>query len=330
MTTVQDVARLAGVSPATVSRVLNGRDSVRPPLRARVREAIDELGFRPDPLARGLRKRQTNTVVLLVGDIAQAHLLELTLGLQTELEQSALDLMLYNLGHSEQRLLSALERGTRAHWRGVILALSDDLPEAARPRFDALRARGVAIVAIGQDLTRFGVASIVHEESAAARRSVAYLLSKGHRRIAYAGRIRGSAVGSARFSGYREALEEAGVFDEALVWDLAFRYAAGHQAVQSALDAGERFTALQAGSDEIAMGAIGALVDRGLTAGVDVDVIGFGNVQVGAYMRPPLTTLSSHSDLAARAARQLLDDEALRDPSPLTVLTRTLIRRSSA
>ena len=96
------------------------------------------------------------------------------------------------------------------------------------------------------------------------------------------------------------------------------------------LDAGERFTALQAGSDEIAMGAIGALVDRGLTAGVDVDVIGFGNVQVGAYMRPPLTTLSSHADLAARAARQLLDDEALRDPSRLTVLTRTLIRRSSA
>src|SRR5882672_10330698 len=104
MTTVIDVARQAGVSSATVSRVLNGNTTVDPDMRNRVHSAVKKLDFRPNPMAQGLRKGQSNTVALLVGDIAQTHFSELTMQLQAALEENGIDLLLFNLGHSANRL----------------------------------------------------------------------------------------------------------------------------------------------------------------------------------------------------------------------------------
>jgi DNA-binding LacI/PurR family transcriptional regulator len=194
-----------------------------------------------------------------------------------------------------------------------------------------VRSKGITVVAIGQDLTGLGVPSIVHEERAAAQRAVRHLLARGHRRIAYVGRIRGSAVGTERFRGYRAALRHAGHFDGALVWDMAFRYAAGRDAVLRALDDGIAFTALQAGSDEIAMGAMAALHDRGLAVPQDVAVVGFGGVEMGAYLRPALTTLSTHPDLAAQHLRDLFRPDApVGVPPALVLLERALVERESA
>ena len=109
MTTVIDVAREAGVSLATVSRVLNGTATVSPQMRERVQTAVQLLGFRPNPMAQGLRKGQAASVALLVGDIAQRHFAELTLRVQASLEERGLDLLLFNLGHSESRLADFLD-----------------------------------------------------------------------------------------------------------------------------------------------------------------------------------------------------------------------------
>lgn len=328
--TVIDVARQAGVSSATVSRVLNGNATVTAEMRERVTAAVKRLDFRPNPMAQGLRKGQTNTVALLVGDIAQTHFAELTMQLQAALEDNGIDLLLYNLGHSAKRLAEFLVRCVSMRLRGVVVALSDNIAKSAAPLFANLEENGIQVVSIGQDLTRLRIPSIVHEERAAAQRSVSYLLAKGHTRIAYVGRIKGSAVGTERFRGYQSALVNAGEYREELVWDRAFRYAAGRDAVTDALVSGAQFTALQAASDEIAMGALAALRDHGRSVPGDVSIIGFGDVQMGAYLRPSLTTLSSNPESAARHVCAIFKANDGSGSAGVTVLERALIRRESA
>jgi DNA-binding LacI/PurR family transcriptional regulator len=331
MATVIDVAQRAGVSLATVSRALNGHATVSAEMREKVNAAALALDYRPNPMAQGLRKGQSNTVALLVGDIAQRHFAELTMHVQSALEESGADLLLFNLGHSQRRLEDFLGRAPSMRLRGVALALSDTVPKSTAPLFDSLWDSGITVVSIGQDLTRYGVPSIVHEERAASQRSVAYLLEKGHTRIAYVGRIKGSAVGTERFRGYQAAMQKAGVFDESLVWEKTFRYSAGRDAVLEALDRGIAFTGLQAGSDEIATGAMAALRDRGLSVPEQVAIVGFGDVEMGAYLRPALTTLSSHPDLAAQHLRDMFKSNAAPpERSSLTLLDRTLVVRGSA
>ena len=329
MTTVLYVARHAGVSPATVSRVLNGRATVNREARERVTASIAALGYSPNPMARGLRRGQSDTVALVVGDIAQTHFAELTMQVQGALEAKGLDLMLINLGHRADRLAELFGRAVTMRLRGVVVALSDKLSAAVKPELTAL-ARGLQVVSVGQDLSCQGIPSIVHDERTAARRAVEYLLSKGHRRIAYVGRIRGSAIGTERCRGYRDALAAAGRFDPALVWDEAFRYAAGERAVHKAIDAGLHFTAIQAASDEIAIGAMAALRDRGRTVPDEVAVVGFGGITMGGYTRPALTTMSSHPEQAAMHVATLVDDRVGARSGALVRLPRELVLRGSA
>lgn len=327
MKTVSDVAQHAGVSPATVSRVLNGNTTVSVEMRNKVLESARQLGYRPNSMAQGLRKGRSNTVALLVGDIAQRHFAELTLHVQSELEAAGMDLLLYNLGHSPERLQDFLGRAPSMKLRGLVLAISDRMSKEVLPMLALLPEAGITIISVGQDLTRHRIPSIVHEERAAAERSVSYLIEHGHRRIAYIGRIKGSAIGTERFRGYQAALRAADAFDDTLVWDLTYRYAAGRDAVLRALDRGLVFTGIQAGSDEIAMGAMAALHDRGLRVPQDIAIVGFGDIEMSAYLRPALTTLSSHPNVAAHHICDFfVGDEP---PLELTLMRRTLIERDS-
>jgi DNA-binding LacI/PurR family transcriptional regulator len=330
--TVIDVAQKAGVSSATVSRVLNGKASVTAETRELVLGAVRKLGFHPNTMAQGLRKGQSNTIALLVGDIEQTHFSSLTNHIQSTLEQSGVDLLLYNLGHSEDRLINFLPRAVTMRLKGVVLALSDDVSKAVLPLLDHLRENGLLVVAVGQNLNRYKIPSIVHEERAAAHTAVRYLLSQERRKIAYVGRIEGSSVGTERFRGYKAALSQpSDLFDPNLVWDVAFRYAAGRDAVAMALQQGLHFDGIQAGSDELAMGALAALYDRGLNVPKDVAVIGFGGLEMGAYTCPSLTSMSSHPDIAAEHLRAILRGvDRGEAPLALTTVQRKLIRRQSA
>ncbi|BBK40943.1 transcriptional regulator [Allostella vacuolata] len=329
MTTVLDVARRAGVSSATVSRVLSGKGNVGEEARRRVLDAVRELDFQPNRMAQGLRRGRGNAVGLLVGDIEQNVYSALTKHVQTALGEIGLDLMLYNLDHSAERLRTMLEAAPAMGLRGVALATTDIIPMATiGPLLRGLQAGGMSVVSIGQRLHKDGIPSIVYEERAAARRAVAYLLEGGRSPVAYLGRLTGSAVGTDRYRGYAAAVTGAGqALRRELVWDVAYRFAAGYEATSRALDAGLDFRAIQCGSDELALGALAAIRDRGRAVPDDIAVIGFGNLDWGGHVRPALTTLSVHpATVAGHMARMLAGDET----KLLTVIPRTLVRRGSA
>lgn len=327
--TMMDVATAAGVSTATVSRVLNGTGVVSEAMQNRVMVAIKQLGFQLNPIAQGLRKGQSNTVALLVGDIEQTHFSAMTKQVQGHLESIGLDLLLFNVGHSHARLEHFLKRVVSMRLRGVIVALSDKLSSNVIDMLRKLPAHGVVVVAIGQNLSGHRIASVVQSERDATVAAVRYLIERGRKRIAYLGRIKGSAVGTERYEGYKEALSVAQMYDPELVWDVSYRYSAGWEAIEKAYQNGIEFDAVQTGSDEMAIGAMAALKDRNVRIPEDVAVIGFGDVEMGAYVRPALTTVSNHpADVGVHVSQ--LFNASLSAKASLLVIQRSLLLRESA
>lgn len=331
--TVLDVARLAGVSTATVSRVMSGARRVAPETAEAVKAAVRRLGFVPNRMAQGLRLGHGKTVALLVADIEQTVYSALTRHIQEALADLGLDVMLHHLSHSVVRLMAALDSAPAMRLSGVVLASSDMIDdEMLKARHAMLASHGIALIVVGQRKDHLGIPSIVHEERQAAMRAVSHLLDQGRRRIAYVGRIAGSATGTRRFNGYCDALVARGLSPtEDLVWDVVYRYTAGRDAVLAAIRDGVIFDAIQAGSDEMALGAMSALHQQGLDVPKDVAVIGFGGVEWSGYVNPALTTLSNDPKAVAQGLRDaflsIREREGVR---PLTTIERHLLLRQSA
>lgn len=330
--TVLDVAREAGVSVATVSRVMSNIPTVSEANRIKVLEAVARMGFRPNTMARNLRKGSSNTVALVVSDIEQNFFSSLAKNIQQQLEEEGLDLLLYNTNHSFHRLQNFLDRVPSMGLKGVIIATTDQLQvETILPLVNEIRAAGVGMLSIVQRLEGTGIPAILQEEREACARSVRYLLSTGRGPVAFIGRITGSVVASERFAGYREALEAHGEpFRPELVWNASYRYLAGNEATAAAIERGLRFRSIQTASDELAYGAISALRDRGLAIPDDVAVIGFGNLEMSAHMRPALTTVSSDNIQIAQRVASFFRGGRKGDEPDFQPLRRDLVIRDSA
>jgi DNA-binding LacI/PurR family transcriptional regulator len=337
VTTLVDVARRAGVSAATVSRVLAGHNVVAAKTRARVLDAVRELSFQPNTFAQGLRSGRGQAVALLVSDIEQSVYAALTKHVQGALEEIGLDLLLFNLGHRQDRLRGVLERATSLRLRGIAIAMNDVIPmRELAPLIANLRSQGVAIVSIGQRLDRYGIPSVFHEETTAAARATHYLLERGCGPIAYLSRIKSSATGQERYRGYLLALKQAGIAVEPdLVWDCSdghsYRYVAGYEAMSKALDAKLTMRSVLAASDELALGAMAATLDRGLKIPEHIAVIGFGGIAWAEHVRPALTTMGADPEAIGEYVRNvfraLLEDRQV----PLrSMVKRPLVNRQSA
>ncbi len=335
MVSVVAVASHAGVSPATVSRVLAGRVPVAAETRARVLEAIEQLGYRPNEVARSLRAGRGRAVALVTGDIEQGINAALAKNVQSELEALGLDLLLFDMGHREERLRHFLERAPSLGLRGVLLTSPHvmDMP-TLMPIVEVATKGGLVILSVGQDFSPFGIASIVHDNAGGAATAIAHLVAQGRTPIAFVGRIATSAVGRARFEGYRNGLLARGqTIDPALVWDISegYRADAGYQATAEALAGKLPFRAVLAASDELALGAMAAAADHGLAVPQDVAFIGFGGLGWGTFSRPSLTTVALDADAMGRAVGRLFkarQDNA--SAATLQVVPTTLVLRQSA
>jgi DNA-binding LacI/PurR family transcriptional regulator len=335
MVSVLSVAERAGVSTATVSRVLRGTSPVSPETRARVLEAVEALGYRPNETARSLRIGRGRGIALVTGDIEQGVYAALARHVQAELEQIGLDLLLFNLGHREDRLLHLLERAPSLGLRGVLLS-SPLIMDMARigPVIETATASGVDFLSVSQDLSAFGIRSIIHDDVGGASAAVRHLIAQGRAPIAFVGRIATSAIGRARFEGYRDALAAEGrAVDRALVWDIShgYRADAGYRVVSEAIAQGLRFQAVVAASDELAVGGMAAVADAGLKVPDDVAFSGFGNLAWGAYSRPSLTSVAFDTEALAQAVGAIFrDGEEERASAPCRVIPTKLITRQSA
>ncbi|MET8249235.1 LacI family DNA-binding transcriptional regulator [Streptomyces sp. NPDC005202] len=298
---LKDVAERAGVSIKTVSNVVNNYPHVTPAMRARVQEAIDELGYRPNLTARHLRKGRTGIIALAVPELGNPYFAELaTAVIDAAAEHEFTVLLDHTRGRREQEVL--VSQGFRGRViDGLILSPLELEAEDLQGRSD-----DVPLVLLGEREYDAPHDHIAIDNVAAARAAVRHLLGRGRTRIAYLGARTDSANRPAhlRLAGWREELSAAGVPapDDLVVpvggWD---RHD-GARAMAQLLDSGVRPDAVFAFNDLIAIGAMRVLHERGLRVPWDVAVVGFDDIAEGRFGAVSLTTIAPDKQAIARMA----------------------------
>lgn len=300
---MKDVARLAGVSTATISRTLVSPDKVRAETRERVMAAIERIGYAPNALARNLRQMRTSTVILLVRQIVNPFYLELFRGVESAARARGYNVLMSNVESSPERELAYFDMIRERRADGVILA-TGALP-SRRGRAPALP----PMVVVSEYLPRSGLPTVRIDNVAAAAGAVDYLAGLGHRRIAHITGPLPEVLSRDRLKGYRRALRRAGIeSDERLVERGDYSTRSGHAAGAALLRWRRRPTAIFAANDEMAMGAIKAAREAGLDVPGDLSVVGFDDINLAAAWDPSLTTVAQPcGEMGGRAMDRLAD-----------------------
>lgn len=301
---IADVARIAGVSTATVSRVLATPDKVRQKTRDLVMEAVRKCGYTPNSVARNLRKRRTMTVLVVVPNLANPVFAQILRGIDDELTQSGYGLVIGSLDNCEEREARYVELALSRQVDGVIL-MNGRIPESNKRTMAEARLPMVAMcAAIGDD----EIPNVVVQDREASREAVEYLVRLGHRRLGFIAGPPSNIIAKERFSGFLQGLEDAGLSDKDYVkWEGKFVFSAGVAAAEAFLNLKERPTGIYASCDESAIGFIKVVRAAGVRVPEDVSVIGFDGIEFADYVEPTLTTFRQPlHDLGRRGASVLL------------------------
>jgi LacI family transcriptional regulator len=326
--TIHDVARHAGVSVATVSRVLNSSGPVREETRLRIGAVAKRLGYRPNSAARTLKTRKTSTLGVLLPDLFGEFFSEVIRGIDQTAQREGYQLLLSS-SHGDVGQIEAAMRAMSGRVDGLIVmspavdarSLATNLPSALPVVLLNCRVEGDSFVSVNID--NFG----------GARDVVQHLIGLGHRGIAMIQGAPGNHDSDERLRGYREALQAAGIAVETrLIIPGDFTEAAGYLAARQILDMQPRPSAVFAANDAMAIGALSAMRDAGISVPDEVAVVGFDDIPIARYLSPPLTSVHTAIDgLGARAVEilcTLLRKEG--DPQPIHEIlpTQLAIRRS--
>lgn len=297
--TIRDVAGLAGVSTATVSRVLSGAHEARPATRQRVLEAVRDLGYRPSGIARSLKLRATGTLGLIVTDILNPFFPELVRVIEDAAREQGYAVVLGNGDEDPDREAAYLEVLAERRVDGLLVA-SGGLSER-HGRW--LRNTPIPVVLVNCELADGSRPAVLTDNRAAARLAAAHVLGLGHRRIGHiAGRPTNAAT-SERLAGIREAVVGFGLDPDAIeLVEGDGHVAGGERAMAELLVRSPRPTAVLCYNDLTAIGAIRAANACGLRVPADVSVTGFDDIDLAAYVEPPLTTVSQPIEEIGRAS----------------------------
>lgn len=324
--TLEMVAAEAGVSAASVSRILNGTASVSDDKRAAVEEAIARLGFVPNPVARGLAGGRTLSVGVVTQAIDSPFYGGALRGIEDTLSHAGYSPLFVSGQWSTAHEARCIETLRSRRVDGVIV-LTGRLSDNAL----AATARELPVVVTGRTTKATGLYALDFDNFEGARLATHHLLSLGHRRIAFISGDLKHPDGKERLRGYRSALEAAGLgYEPALVMPGNFTEHSGLEAVERLIDSREAFTAIFAANDQMAFGAGLALHRRRLRVPDDVSLVGFDDVASSVYSIPPLSTVHHPvyelGQAAAQAMLQLLAGElpTLALPAP-----RLVVRESS-
>lgn len=287
MVTIRDVAARAEVGAGTVSRVLNNSSRVSDATRTRVQHAIQELGYRPNPLARGLSRGRCQTIGVIVASFTEASAIERLRGVVAAIDGSRYDLVLFNVespAHRDEHVAS-LNR----HRADGLLIVSLPLP---REQLEQLFATGISLVLI--DAAGDGAPSVVVDDEAGGRLATDHLVELGHRRIGFIGdsptNVFGFRSSAERERGYRNRMDEAGlaVPDDHVLYG-AHDHQVAYDLASEMLGRPARPTAVVTCSDVQALGTIEAARDLGLEVPDQVSVVGFDDIEIAQHVK--LTTI---------------------------------------
>jgi LacI family transcriptional regulator len=330
--TLREVARHAGVHPATVSRALNPatQQMVNADTLERVLQAARELNYRTNTIARSLRTQRSLAVGVVIPDITNPLFPRMVRGVDDALEKvQYTSLVAYTDGRDE-RLLDRFELLRQRGVDGLIVATArhDD------PALDSLVDSGVPVVQINRRSRNTAIPAVTADDRGGVRRAVEHLVALGHRHIAHVGVPQTQSTGWARLAGFRAAMRRARLDVPAGYVQLGRRVTLdeGARVATALLAEHPEVTAIVAGNDLMALGCYDAVRGAGRSCPEDVSVIGFNDMSFADRFDPPLTTVHfDHYEMGAAAARVLLDRLGSVEPAPAAQreLETTLVVRGS-
>jgi DNA-binding LacI/PurR family transcriptional regulator len=298
-TTIRDVARHAGVSTATVSRVISGSVAARPQTRARVLAAAETLGYRPSAVARSLKLRTTRTLGLLVTDIQNPYYPEIVRAVEDAALERNLAVLLCNGADDPSREETYLDLLVDRRVDGIIIASS-----GLQERHGAwLARRSVPVVLVNWAAPDLPLPAILGDNRAGGRLATEHLLTLGHRRIGHLSAPARNAAAAERLAGIEEALAGARLDPGSLVVVEGDGQVAGGE--RAALDLLERMpdvTGIVCYNDLTAIGAVRALRSLGRQVPADISIVGYDDIALSAWVDPPLTTIAQQTSEMGRWA----------------------------
>lgn len=341
MVTSEQVARRAGVSQATVSRVINGSKYISAEVRERVLAAINELGYEPDMVARNLVQRRSRMIALnffaaedeltfaKFGRTSKYFYLDVLKYIEQEAVSAGYDLLMpfRPRDKSPEGYIRSLQ--TRRVAGSIML-----VPSPQDPRIQALLRAELPTVFIGSMIQGSAATYVKSDNIDSARQITEHLLALGHKRMAFLAGPVTSLSGMERMLGCHQALAQAGIaLDTDLVCQSGWEMEESYKAASQLLDKRHDFTAVIAASDVMAIGALRALNEHGLHVPEDISLASFDGIDFSEYTIPPLTTMWQDRESIGRSAVQCLismvEGKGQEPPSPLLVPTRLVVRKST-
>jgi LacI family transcriptional regulator len=304
-TSIKDVAKEAGVSIATVSRVLNDIDVVNEDTKKKVLDAINKLGYRPNIVARSLKTQKTKTIGILVPDISSGFYPEIVRGAEDVSNIYDYNVILCNSDFDDEKEKEYLRVLKEKMVDGVIYMSSSLQPEI----LDLINELNIKTVLVETKDKEERLPSVTIDNVKASEEATNYLINKGKKNIAFAGAKQESLNAWAdRLVGYEKALKENGLkYDEDLVYTKGLKVKTGHEAVEYFEGNKKSYDAVVCASDEIAVGVINALRERGKKVPEDINVIGFNDNEIAELFYPKITTIKQPSyDMGSVAMRMLI------------------------
>ncbi len=284
--TIKEVAKRAGVSVTTVSRVLNGNgaEHMRPETEARVLAAIEDLDYVPVRVAQRLRKQKTQVIAILLPDISNPFFSLLARGVGSVAFEKGYSTLICDSNHSVEKESRYLDILLAEQVEGIVFI---PVGQPNMEKVNRLIRRGIKIVVADRRVK--GLPGVEADNRGGSRELTKYVLSLGHRKIAYIAGPKEVSTAQERLAGFQEAMREANLKPIG-VWYGNFTYESGYQQAQSILRS-HKVDAIMAANDLMAIGAIRALQDHRMKVPEDVGVTGFDNIPLASLTRPTLTTV---------------------------------------
>jgi LacI family transcriptional regulator len=325
--TITDVARRANVSPATVSRVLNGTSAVAAEKADRIRKAIADLNYEPFGPARALRQQRVRVWAVIIADVENPFFTSVVRGIEDVAYANGYRLVLCNSDENLAKEAGYVDIAIRERMAGLVIAVAS----TTESRLDRLARENIPVVAIDRRVTGHNIDSVVVDNRGGARDGTRHLLENGWGRIGCVVGPTHISTSNERLAGYRDALAEAGhTLDRALVRRADFREDGGYKATRALLEMARPPDAMFIANNMMTLGALHAIQDLGLRVPRDLGVIGFDDSPTADLMRPRLTVVAQPTYEIGQVAGELLVSASADRAPEHVVLAPTLIVRDSS
>lgn len=329
MPTITDVAKRAGVAPITVSRVINNSGYASEATRKRVEEAVSELGYVPNTLARGLRSKRTNTLALVMTDITNPFFTLIARGVEDTASAAGFTVIFCNTDESESEEEKYTQILAQKQVDGVLL-----VPACSNPKSVAfLQSKDIAVVLLDRSVPGVSADSVRCDSRNGATQLIKYLIELGHTQITTITGPQGVSTSEERVKGYQQALSAAGLSDHEEIYYGAFTQASGYELTMQVLASRQRPTAIFGANNFISIGILKALRDSGVNVPEEIAVVGFDDLPTTLVIDPILTVAAQPAYEMGQKATELLiarlAEKAPQKHQEIILPTAIIKRRSS-